>query len=420
MLSRALSLYVLSTPLNTPPPKNTAALQEEIYWRGRQRREDELALIHHNLSAIRPFDEWGPIYIWDWFAPDFVCSSMERVGRVGDGGKWMCGLEALRQRPQRQKRPCVVYAFGVNDDTSFEEELVNRTACQVFAFDPTVPGLPRSAQHVTPPLHYYKQALAGRDGPTRVFTQARNLYSIMNELGHSFIDVLKVDVEGAEWDAFAPLFAAGAPLPVGQLLIELHYKDVNATFRFFEEMEKGGFRVFSRETNYHPCVTGKMPVAIEYSFLHPATYFTGQPAPQSKQVLAALPPHKRENGVIYLLTRRERVHSHLVPMLKGLDRHFNAEPGRGYPVIIFHDDFTPEDETAVKAATTSPLSLRRVDFEIPSFLDRARIPERTECSKHSSTVGYRHMCRCVRACNRVVLCGALPFLALHCVALCME
>lgn len=315
---------------------------------------------------------------------------MERVGRVGDGGKWMCGLEALRQRP------CVVYAFGVNDDTSFEEELVNRTGCQVFAFDPTVPGLPASAANVTgPPFRFYKQALAGADGPTRVFTQARSLYGVMRELGHDFVDVLKVDVEGAEWEAFAPLFAMGAPLPVGQLLIELHYKDVNSTFHFFQEMEKGGFRAFSRETNYHPCVTGKMPVAIEYSFLHPDAYWSGQPSARSRQALAAWPAHRRENGVIYLLTRRERVHSHLVPMLQGLDRHFNAEPGRRYPVIIFHDDFTPEDEAAVRAATTSPLTLRRVEFEIPAFLDRARIPERTECSKHSSTVGYRHMCRCV-------------------------
>ena len=63
---------------------------------------------------------------------------MERVGRVGDGGTWTCGLEALRQRRAQRQRPCVVYAFGVNDDTSFEEELVNRTGCQVFAFDPTV------------------------------------------------------------------------------------------------------------------------------------------------------------------------------------------------------------------------------------------------------------------------------------------
>lgn len=49
---------------------------------------------------------------------------------VGDGGKWVCGLEALKRRRERGQ-PCIVYSFGVNTDTSFEEELVNRTHCQV-------------------------------------------------------------------------------------------------------------------------------------------------------------------------------------------------------------------------------------------------------------------------------------------------
>ena len=97
----------------------TATIQEENYWRGRQRREDQLAVLRHNLSAIKPFDEWGPIYIWDWFNPDYVCPSMERVGRVGDGGKWMCDLEALRRRPKDLGRPCIVYAFGVNVSACF-------------------------------------------------------------------------------------------------------------------------------------------------------------------------------------------------------------------------------------------------------------------------------------------------------------
>ncbi|KAM3574953.1 hypothetical protein VYU27_003080 [Nannochloropsis oceanica] len=369
-----------------------ALVQEEIYWRGRDRREAELTRIHHNYSAIKPFNSWGPIYIWDWFNPDHLCPTMERVGRVGDGGKWMCGLETLRKRPEEVGRPCIVYAFGINDDTSFEEELVNITHCQVFAFDPTVKNLPASALNATPPLHFYKQALGPRDAPSRNFLIERNLLSIMKELGHTYIDVLKVDVEGAEWASFAPVFAAG-PLPVGQLLIELHYQDVATTFDFFDQLEKQGFRAFSRETNYHPCVTGKMPVAIEYSFIQPATFPKGDALQASKAMLAGLPTYQRQNGVIYLLTQRTRVHSHLIAMLKGLDKYFNAAPGRSYPIVIFHDDFTPADEAAVRAATSSPLTFHRIEFDIPAFLDKEKIPERTECSKHSSTVGYRHMCR---------------------------
>lgn len=66
----------------------------------------------------------------DWFSPDYVCPTMERVGILGDGGKWICGMDVLQHRKDRGQ-PCVVYSFGVNQETTFEEELTNRTGCQV-------------------------------------------------------------------------------------------------------------------------------------------------------------------------------------------------------------------------------------------------------------------------------------------------
>ena len=68
-------------------------------------------------------------------------------------------------------------------------------------------------------------------------------------LGHTAIDVLKIDCEGCEWDVFDALLEGGSPLPFNQLLIELHLD--NATghqaihdnmFKFFEGMEARGFR----------------------------------------------------------------------------------------------------------------------------------------------------------------------------------
>ena len=79
-------------------------------------------------------------------------------------------------------------------------------------------------------------------------------------------------------------------------------------------------------------------------------------------------------------------------MLATFDQHFNNAPGRGYPVIIFHDDLRPEDEEYLQKQTISPLKFHLVDFKIPAHLDRSKIPERTHCSNHSSTIGYRHMC----------------------------
>ena len=47
----------------------------------------------------------------------------------------------------------------------------------------------------------------------------RRLTSVMRELGHDWVDLLKVDVEGAEWAALAGLLAEAphAPLPFTQM-----------------------------------------------------------------------------------------------------------------------------------------------------------------------------------------------------------
>lgn len=104
-------------------------------------------------------------------------------------------------------------------------------------------------------------------------------------------------------------------------------------------------------------------------------------------------------------------------MLTNLDRHYNAR--FKYPVIIYHDDFTEADKHTLQvrfplnplpsmpqapsltrpacllsqSTVFSKLEFRDIAFEIPAWLDKARIPERTPCSPHSSTVGYRHMNR---------------------------
>lgn len=36
---------------------------------------------------------------------------------MGDGGKWVCGMSVYEKLPV--EKPCVIYSFGVNDDSSF-------------------------------------------------------------------------------------------------------------------------------------------------------------------------------------------------------------------------------------------------------------------------------------------------------------
>lgn len=74
-------------------------------------------LKHLDEQATKPpafGAEWGAI--WDLFHPSFNCPyPIERLGKIGEGGKNVCGVEQLNK-----VQDCVIYAFGIKDDSSFE------------------------------------------------------------------------------------------------------------------------------------------------------------------------------------------------------------------------------------------------------------------------------------------------------------
>jgi hypothetical protein len=51
----------------------------------------------------------------------------------------------------------------------------------------------------------------------------------MAELGHQYIDVLKMDIEGSEYDVIASILNSN--IKVGQLLVEFHHRFFNDGFQ---------------------------------------------------------------------------------------------------------------------------------------------------------------------------------------------
>lgn len=232
------------------------------------------------LEEFNPFDVANTINVWDLFPQQINCPDMIRVGHAGDGGKWICGLSWIGKyanidnfgnvKAKVDKQKCIIYSFGVSIDISFEEEMLQRTHCDIFAFDPTVSKLPLPLLHSKEEwyalqrkrLILTKVALAEHSGSSEVFGLTENLYDIMHRLGHSYIDVLKIDIEGSEWDLMKSLFpmhthSKSHKFPVGQLLIELHYGSMKETHEFFAAVEKYGFLSYSREVNLYPTLKGK-------------------------------------------------------------------------------------------------------------------------------------------------------------------
>jgi Methyltransferase domain len=94
----------------------------------------------------------------------------------------------------------------------------------------------------------------------------KTLSTMTRELGHDklgmSIEILKIDVEGHEWDVLIPLLEA-RDLPFArQLLIELHPKALEPTRRFFELIYDAGYQITHKEPNTY--AGGKLQ---EYNFI---------------------------------------------------------------------------------------------------------------------------------------------------------
>ena len=75
------------------------------------------------------------------------------------------------------------------------------------------------------------------------------------ELGHNWIDVMKIDVEGSEYDVFQQVAQSKTPMPFTQMQIEVHHMWVDTPNRkilqLLHQLMSSGMRVFSLEPNIY-------------------------------------------------------------------------------------------------------------------------------------------------------------------------
>jgi FkbM family methyltransferase len=177
----------------------------------------------------------------------------------------------------------IVYSMGVGEDVSFELDLIRRFGVQVYAFDPT----PRSvdwvkAQVLPGQFVFHPYGIADYDGtckfhpPENPFHVSHTLLdreskkpsielpvhrldTIMTTLGHSRVDVLKMDIEGAEYTVLRDIIRAG--VRTHQLLVEFHHRwpevGVEQTRWAIHELNSIGYKIFSVS-----------PSGEEYGFLN--------------------------------------------------------------------------------------------------------------------------------------------------------
>ena len=128
----------------------------------------------------------------------------------------------------------VVYSFGLGEGIGWEVAMIKRYNVTVFGFDPT----PESEAYVLAQMDmdpivrdkflYVKEGLASEAGVVR-FTEpdteapVASLDDFVAKLHHKHVDILKLDIEGAEYGVLEDLCARDR-LPFTQLLVEWHWR----------------------------------------------------------------------------------------------------------------------------------------------------------------------------------------------------
>lgn len=179
----------------------------------------------------------------------------------------------------------VAYSFGIGKDMSLDRALIEAHGCRVYGFDPTPDSiawvakqpsndrwtflpvgigsrtetttffLPANPDHVSGSVVAHENV----DGARHVEVELMSFADILVRYAHRSVDLVKVDIEGSEYEIIADLLRTSPP--IGQLLIEFHD-------RFFDTPEprsKSATRLLAK-AGYH--IFGAAAGFEEISFVH--------------------------------------------------------------------------------------------------------------------------------------------------------
>lgn len=189
--------------------------------------------------------------------------------------RWIVASKLLDQNK-------IVYSFGVGTDISFDLSLIEKYGCEVFAFDPTPKSIAWIKEQTLPKkLKFLEYGVSDNDEVIIFYPPANanhvsystkaddcnqkgiqlpvyRLISIMNNLGHKKIDLLKIDIEGSEYNVIKDLIKSN--IDIKQILVEFHHRfnkySREDTRIAITELKNHGYRIFYIS-----------PTGEEYSFI---------------------------------------------------------------------------------------------------------------------------------------------------------
>lgn len=172
----------------------------------------------------------------------------------------------------------IVYSFGIGEDISFDSELINKYHCKVFGFDPTPKSIKWIGSRQLPQeFKFYGFGISDKtESATFYFpknphfvsgsvvvqsnvnatqgieVELKSLADTVKLLGHTKIDILKMDIEGSEYTVIENILDSG--IEIGQILIEFHdrfFENGRAkTIHVLNQMKNAGYLIFGISETY--------------------------------------------------------------------------------------------------------------------------------------------------------------------------
>ncbi len=167
----------------------------------------------------------------------------------------------------------IIYSLGIGEDISFDLCMIKEYNCNIFAFDPTPKSIDFLKRQVLPERYQYKEyAITDYNGKLELFFpqnpkhvslsvikknttsnkfSCRRIKTIMRKFNHTHIDILKMDIEGAEYDVIKNILYE--KVKFRQLLVEFHNrmepngdKKLKETIKLLKE---NGYYIFHISNN---------------------------------------------------------------------------------------------------------------------------------------------------------------------------
>jgi FkbM family methyltransferase len=190
------------------------------------------------------------------------------VASIKDGGWWFT--------PEGLNENSIVYSLGVGDEIDFDLSIIDKYGVTVHGFDPTPNSIDMLAGTDLPDrFHFHPWAVTAQDGSLKFYPRlkkdgsksdvmytmiaeketiddvievpAYSLSSIAEKLGHQHIDLLKMDIEGAEYEVLDGLLAS--PIKPTQLLVEFHHRfadiGMEKTADIIRRLRDDGYKIFA-------------------------------------------------------------------------------------------------------------------------------------------------------------------------------